>query len=64
MFIEAKKLGRNSRRIRCKVVIRASLDDVWRVLTDYERMAEFLPSVTVSKIVERRENFTRILQVF
>lgn len=63
MFIEVKKLGMNSRRIRCKVAIGASLDEVWRVLTGYERMGEFLPCVSVSKIVERRENFARVSQV-
>lgn len=34
----------------------------WQVMTDYERMPEFLPQLESSEILERRENFLRLAQ--
>lgn len=61
--IEIKKMGRNSRRIRSKIGIDASLDTVWNILTDYERLADFIPGLAVSKLVEKKENFARLSQI-
>lgn len=63
VYIEIKKLGRNSRRIRSKIRIDASLDTVWNILTDYERLADFIPGLAVSKLVEKKENFARLSQI-
>lgn len=62
--IEIKKLGRNSRRIRSKIEIDASLDTVWNILTDYEKLADFVPNLAVSQIVQKNDNFVRLYQVF
>lgn len=62
--IEIKKLGRNSRRIRSKIEIDASLDTVWHILTDYEKLADFVPNLAVSQVVEKNDNFVRLYQVF
>ncbi|PPR99028.1 hypothetical protein GOBAR_AA21642 [Gossypium barbadense] len=50
VFIEIKKLGGNCRRIRSKIGIEASLDTVWDILTDYEKLADLIPGLAVSKI--------------
>ncbi|XVF80368.1 hypothetical protein PTKIN_Ptkin15bG0064200 [Pterospermum kingtungense] len=63
VFIEIKKLGGNSRRIRSKIVIEASLDTVWNILTDYEKLADFIPGLAVSKIVEKKDKFARLYQI-
>lgn len=63
VYIEIKKLGRNSRRIRSKIEIAASLDTVWNILTDYEKLVDFIPGLAVSELVEKRNNFARIFQV-
>ncbi|KDO86739.1 hypothetical protein CISIN_1g022784mg [Citrus sinensis] len=60
--IEIKKLGRNSRRIRSKIEIDASLDTVWHILTDYEKLADFVPNLAVSQVVEKNDNFVRLYQ--
>lgn len=62
--IEIEKTGNSSRRIRSKVGVQASLQTVWDILTDYERLADFIPSLAVSKLLEKRENFARLFQVF
>lgn len=61
--IEIKKLGRNSRRIRSKIEIDASLDTVWNILTDYEKLADFVPNLAVSQVVQKNDNFVRLYQI-
>ncbi|XP_020705996.1 uncharacterized protein LOC110116660 isoform X1 [Dendrobium catenatum] len=36
------------RRIRAKVLVHADVDTVWTVLTDYERLADFIPNLIYS----------------
>ncbi|XP_039021401.1 uncharacterized protein LOC120153536 [Hibiscus syriacus] len=63
VFIEIKKLGGNSRRIRSKIGIEASLDTVWNILTDYEKLADVIPGLAVSKVVEKNDKFARLFQI-
>ncbi|KAF9687996.1 hypothetical protein SADUNF_Sadunf02G0151200 [Salix dunnii] len=63
VFIEIKKLQKNSRRIRSKISINASLDTVWRILTDYEKLADFIPSLAVSKLIDKKDNCARLYQI-
>lgn len=62
--IEIEKTGNNTRRIRSRVGVQASLQVVWDILTDYERLADFIPGLAVSKLLEKRDNFARLFQVF
>lgn len=64
IFIEIKKLGRNSRRIRSKIVVNANLDTIWDILTDYEKLADFIPGLAVSKLIDKKDKFARLYQVF
>ncbi|KAI3446622.1 hypothetical protein Pfo_029543 [Paulownia fortunei] len=61
--IEIEKTGKNSRRIRSKVAVQASLQTVWDILTDYERLADFIPGLAVSQLLEKRDNFARLFQI-
>lgn len=61
--IEIEKTGKNSRRIRSKIAVQASLQTVWDILTDYERLADFIPGLAVSQLLEKRDNFARLFQV-
>ncbi|CAI7829439.1 unnamed protein product [Closterium sp. NIES-53] len=56
-------LGSNSRRVSAHVVVPASADVVWGVLTDYERLADFIPSLATNQMLQRRSNGARLLQV-
>ncbi|GLT31747.1 hypothetical protein SLA2020_064580 [Shorea laevis] len=61
--IQIKKIGKNSRKIRSKIGIDATLDTVWNILTDYERLADIIPGLVVSQLVEKKDNFARLYQV-
>ncbi|XVE77380.1 hypothetical protein DITRI_Ditri13aG0057800 [Diplodiscus trichospermus] len=63
IFIEIKKLGGNSRSIRSKIGIEAGLDTVWNILTDYEKLADIIPGLAVSKVVEKKDKFARLYQI-
>eukprot|EP01018_Ginkgo_biloba_P008495 Gb_11320 [translate_table: standard] len=63
VILRIEKLGKNSRRISATIEVDAPLDAVWNVLTDYERLADFIPGLAVSQLLERRENGARLLQV-
>ncbi|XP_027769980.1 uncharacterized protein LOC107024517 isoform X2 [Solanum pennellii] len=60
---EIEKMGKNRRRIRSKIVVKASLQSVWEVLTDYERLADFIPGLAVCQLLEKEPNFARLLQI-
>ncbi|KAJ0699429.1 putative coenzyme Q-binding protein COQ10, START [Helianthus annuus] len=61
--VEVEKVSKNRRRIRSKVAIDASLQTVWGILTDYERLADIIPSLVVSQVLDKGENFARLLQI-
>ncbi|XP_057427991.1 uncharacterized protein LOC130721245 isoform X2 [Lotus japonicus] len=61
--IEVTKLEKNSRRIESRISIDASLDAVWSILTDYERLADFIPGLAVSQLLQKGHNFARLLQI-
>lgn len=63
VYIEVMKREKNSRRIESRISIDAPLDAIWRLLTDYDGLADFIPGLLISKLVEKGDNFARLLQV-
>ncbi|XP_054801495.1 uncharacterized protein LOC129305510 [Prosopis cineraria] len=63
VYIEVKNLEKNSRRIESRIPIDAPLATVWNILTDYERLADFIPGLAVSELLEKGENYARLFQV-
>ncbi|KAJ4727957.1 Polyketide cyclase / dehydrase and lipid transport protein [Melia azedarach] len=63
VLIQIEKLGNNSRRIRSQIEIDASLDTVWNIMTDYENLTDVFPALTVSQVVEKKDNYVRIFQI-
>nr|XP_043636889.1 uncharacterized protein LOC122607883 [Erigeron canadensis] len=61
--VEIEKISKNRRRIKSTVRVDASLERVWGILTDYERLAEFIPSLVVSQVLDKQPNFARLLQI-
>ncbi|GKA93093.1 START-like domain-containing protein [Tanacetum coccineum] len=61
--VEIEKVSRNRRRIRSKVAIDATLETVWGILTDYERLADYIPGLVVSQVLDKQTNFARLLQL-
>ncbi|KAL3688109.1 hypothetical protein R1sor_014418 [Riccia sorocarpa] len=61
--VKVEKTGSNTRKITAKISVGASLEDVWSILTDYERLADFIPGLAVNELLDRRENGCRLYQV-
>ncbi|KAF3794415.1 hypothetical protein EJ110_NYTH02347 [Nymphaea thermarum] len=62
-FIKIEKSGRNRRRVRARVRVATSLEAVWDVLTDYERLIDFIPGLAVCRLIERSGGFVRMFQI-
>lgn len=61
--IQLVKLGKRSRRVECSILINASLSTIWEVLTDYERLADFIPGLAVSRLLDKRDKYARLFQI-
>ncbi|KAL7584864.1 uncharacterized protein LOC111908763 [Lactuca sativa] len=61
--VKIEKLSKNRRRIRSKVAVEASLETIWGILTDYDRLADFIPGLAVSQVLDKKINFARLLQI-
>ncbi|XP_031378127.1 uncharacterized protein LOC116193532 isoform X2 [Punica granatum] len=63
VYIEITRTGKNTRRILSRIGIDATLETIWGILTDYERLADFIPGLAVSELMEKGENFARLYQI-
>ncbi|PRQ45015.1 putative START-like domain-containing protein [Rosa chinensis] len=61
--LEIEKTGANCRRIRSEIGIEAPLATVWNLLTDYERLADFIPGLAVCQLLQKSENYARLFQI-
>ncbi|KAH8956042.1 hypothetical protein BDL97_07G017400 [Sphagnum fallax] len=61
--VAVTNLGNNMRKMEATIAIRAPLEAVWGVLTDYEHLADHIPGLAVSQILERRPSGARLLQI-
>lgn len=61
--IEMERFEDRGRRIRSRVAIEAPLEIVWNILTDYERLADFIPGLAVSQLLQKTPNSARLYQV-
>ena len=53
----------NARRIFTGIDIIATIDDVWEVLTNYERLQDVVKSLVKNDVIYRTEQGARLLQV-
>ena len=63
LMVRIEDAPSNSRRIFCAMDIFASVDEVWNVLTDYEHLADVVPSLVTNEVVETRPDGCRLKQV-
>jgi ribosome-associated toxin RatA of RatAB toxin-antitoxin module len=61
--ISTEKLQGRHRRILASIAIPCPVEQVWKVLTDYENLAEFIPNLTVSRRLENTDSRTLLEQV-
>ena len=61
--IKTEKLGPRQRQIVAAVAVPCALEQVWKILTDYERLADFVPNLTRSRLLSRPDGGIRLEQV-
>jgi Polyketide cyclase / dehydrase and lipid transport len=58
--VRLEKAPENSRRIFAGVDIMASVDDVWKVLTDYSNLQKVVPNLVVNEVLELYDKGTNL----
>ncbi len=53
LTVEAKRSG-SAVAVEARATIRAPADLIWRTLTDYDHLSEFIPGMRDSKLIDRR----------
>jgi ribosome-associated toxin RatA of RatAB toxin-antitoxin module len=61
--VQAKQLEGRQRQIAAKIQLSHPIEQVWKVLTDYESLAEFIPNLAKSQRVDHPTGGIRIEQV-
>lgn len=63
VLLETLTLPDRLRRLRASLVIPAPAERIWQVLTDYDRLAEFIPNLSISRRLPHPEGGVRLEQV-
>ena len=58
-----EKLSGGTRRLAAQLTTSASLDSLWNVLTDYDRLNLYIPNLLSSKKIFQRKNNVHLKQV-
>ncbi len=58
-----EKLSGGTRRLAAQLTTSASLDSLWNVLTDYDRLSHYIPNLLSSKKIFQRNNNVHLKQV-
>ncbi|PZO58040.1 MAG: cyclase [Phormidesmis priestleyi] len=61
--IATERRPEKERRIVASVLIPQPIDLVWKVITDYEHLADFVPNLTSSKLIPNSEGRIRLEQM-
>jgi ribosome-associated toxin RatA of RatAB toxin-antitoxin module len=61
--ISTEKLPARQRKILASVTIPQPLERVWQILTDYERLADFIPNLTESRLIPHPTGGIRLEQI-
>ncbi|MGD1906102.1 MAG: SRPBCC family protein [Leptolyngbyaceae cyanobacterium] len=61
--ISTEVLEGRSRRIKATIAVPGSLEQVWQLLTDYDRLSDFIPNLTLSRRIPHPEQGIRLEQI-
>lgn len=61
--VQIEKIAERKRQITAKIQIPQSIEQVWKVLTDYEALADFIPNLAKSRILAHPTGGIRLEQV-
>lgn len=61
--VQIEKIAERQRQITAKLQIPQSVEQVWKVLTDYESLPDFVPNLTKSRLLKHPQGGIRLEQV-
>jgi ribosome-associated toxin RatA of RatAB toxin-antitoxin module len=62
--VATEVVDKRTRRISAEIWLPHALDDIWQLLTDYDRLAEFIPNLDQSRVIPSPDaSTTRIEQI-
>jgi ribosome-associated toxin RatA of RatAB toxin-antitoxin module len=61
--VQIQKIAERQRQISAKVHIPQPVERIWKVLTDYEALPDFLPNLAKSRLIEHPNGGIRLEQV-
>ncbi|MBD2162897.1 SRPBCC family protein [Calothrix membranacea FACHB-236] len=61
--IQIEKIAERQRQITAKIQIPQPIEKIWKVLTDYEALVDFIPNLAKSRRLEHPEGGIRLEQV-
>jgi ribosome-associated toxin RatA of RatAB toxin-antitoxin module len=61
--VQIQKIAERQRQISAKVQIPQPVERIWKVLTDYEALPDFLPNLAKSRLIEHPNGGIRLEQV-
>ncbi len=61
--VQVEKIAERQRRITANIKIPQPAEKIWKVLTDYEALVEFVPNLAKSRLIEHPSGGTRLEQV-
>lgn len=61
--VQIEQIAQRTRKISAKLSIPHAIEPIWRVLTNYEALADFIPNLAVSRRLEHPTGGIRIEQV-
>ncbi|MEI1372982.1 SRPBCC family protein [Nostoc sp.] len=61
--IQIEKIAERQRQISAKVQIPQPVEQIWKILTDYEALPDFLPNLAMSRLIEHPNGGIRLEQV-
>ena len=61
--IQIEKIAERQRQITAKIQIPQPVEQIWKVLTDYEALVDFIPNLAKSRLLEHPNGGIRLEQV-
>ncbi|MEM7554189.1 MAG: SRPBCC family protein [Cyanobacteria bacterium P01_A01_bin.84] len=61
--IEVEKITERKRQISAQIYIPNSVESIWKILTNYEALPDFIPNLSSSRLLEHPQGGIRVEQV-
>lgn len=60
--VSIEQLAVNQRRINSSCLVRSPMEDVWAIITDYDRLSEHVPNLVQSRLLPNSDQAIRLFQ--